>query len=41
VRRTKLATANEDVIHPKLFKFVAQVAHSFATYAIVLTRCHG
>jgi hypothetical protein len=37
MRKTKLASAGENVIDPKFFNFVAQVAHFFATYGIVLT----
>jgi len=37
MRKIKLATPGENVIDPKFFNFVAQLAHFFATYGIVLT----
>jgi hypothetical protein len=37
MRKIKLASPGENVIDPKFFNFVAQVAHFFATYEIVLT----
>jgi len=37
MRKTKLASAGENVIDPKFFNFVSQIAHFFATYGIVLT----
>ena len=46
MNRTKVASPGENVIDPKFFNFVAQIAHFFATYGIVLTfgrfwRWHG
>lgn len=37
MRKIKLASSGENVIDPKFFNFVAQVAHFFTTYGIVLT----
>jgi ABC-type uncharacterized transport system permease subunit len=37
MRKTKSAEAGENVIDPKFFNLVAQIAHFSATYAIVLT----
>lgn len=37
MRKIKQASPGEDVVDPKFFNFVAQVAHFFATYGIVLT----
>ncbi len=37
MRKIKIANSGDSVIDPKFFNFVAQVAHFFATYAIVLT----
>lgn len=37
MRKIKTASPGENVIDPKFFNFVAQIAHFFATYGIVLT----
>jgi len=37
MRKIKQASPGENVVDPKFFNFVAQVAHFFATYGIVLT----
>lgn len=37
MKKTKSAEAGENVIDPKFFDFVAQIAHFSATYAIVLS----
>jgi len=37
MRKIKVASPGENVIDPEFFNFVAQVAHFFATYGIVLT----
>jgi hypothetical protein len=37
MRKIKQASPGENVIDPKFFNFVAQVAHFFATYGIVFT----
>jgi hypothetical protein len=37
MKKTKVAAPGENVIDPKFFNFVSQIAHFFSTYAIVLT----
>jgi hypothetical protein len=37
MNKSKLAAAGENVIDPKFFDQVAQIAHFFTTYALVLT----
>lgn len=37
MKKTKVAGAGENVVDPKFFDFVAQVAHFCATYGIVLS----
>ena len=37
MRKIKPASPGENVIDPKFFNFVSQIAHFFATYGIVLT----
>jgi ABC-type uncharacterized transport system permease subunit len=37
MRKTKVAVSGENVINPRFFNFVAQIAHFSATYGIVLT----
>ena len=37
MRKIKQGSPGENVIDPKFFNFVAQVAHFFATYGIVFT----
>ena len=37
MRKIKLASPGENVIDPEFFNSVAQIAHFFATYGIVLT----
>ena len=35
MKKTKVAASGENVIDPKFFNFVSQIAHFFSTYAIV------
>jgi ABC-type uncharacterized transport system permease subunit len=37
MKRIRIASSGENVIDPKFFNLVAQIAHFSATYAIVLT----
>lgn len=37
MRKTRVASGDENVIDPKFFNLVSQIAHFAATYAIVLT----
>jgi hypothetical protein len=37
MKKIRLAASGENVIDPKFFNFVAQIAHFFTTYGIVLT----
>lgn len=37
MKKIRVATSGENVIDPKFFNFVSQVAHFFTTCAIVLT----
>jgi hypothetical protein len=37
MNKTNVAAAGENVIDPKFFNQVAQIAHFFTTYALVLT----